>query len=90
MEMSDEHFTTAGLREVAVSLEAALSAAGRDAEAGELRAAVGTGDDPEGLLELRSAMIATRNVWEEVASAELRMRARHALAAAKRFAIGLG
>lgn len=60
------------------------------AAASRLEAAVLVGGaDAQRLLELRSAMVSTRNAWEHVGDAELVASARRTVAAAKRLAIDL-
>jgi len=55
-----------------------------------LAAAGAAADDPEGLLDLRIALITTRGAWEGKVGAELERQASRTLAAAKRLAITLG
>jgi len=87
--MTDQTITVGELRDIAASVAAAIDPGGESAAARMLVEASRAADDPEGLLEVRSALIETRSVWERVVDGELRAKAHRALAAAKRLAIEL-
>lgn len=83
--------TVDDVRRLAEDLASALDAASDRGSAAALRRAAETAaDDPEGLLQLRSAIVATRSGWERAAPEELRRTASRMLSAAKRLAIALG
>jgi hypothetical protein len=80
----------AGVREAAGDLAGALAAAGAAAESRSLRDALRVdGPVPEQLLVIRSALVATRNRWEDLSDREAVAAGRRALAVAKRLAIDL-
>lgn len=80
----------AAVRQVAATLVGALEIAGAREESARLAEAVRhDGPGPEQLLVLRSALVATRNRWEELADRDAVVAGRRVLAAAKRLAIDL-
>ena len=82
--------TLEDLRETVQALVVALRAAGETVPARRLGEALAL-DAPqsEQLLEVRSAMVSTRLIWETAVSPNLRRLAASHLAAAKRLAIEL-
>ncbi len=85
--MSDGVASVGEVREVVVGLAAALGARGFDREAARLEEAAGfSGEEAEGLLVMREALVVTRSEWVELPKG---VTARTALAAAKRIAIEL-
>jgi hypothetical protein len=78
------------IRDVAVEIAVALRDGGAVAEANMIDAAAALGGaPPEQLLELRSALVGTRNRWERLEDRTLVRDGGRALAAAKRLSIDL-
>jgi hypothetical protein len=89
--MEDAHAADINAVRVATTaLAAALAATGAEAESSHLSEAVrSAGPVAEQLLTIRSALVVTRNRWEDLADRDAVAAGRRALAVAKRLAIGL-